>query len=443
MNYREILYNVRETVPVKSYNAKHEIEGNIPEWLSDELPLFGSEDGDKLYLNSGGRNILIEENGRVFRIKGVDPKGVITNIVANSEKNMIADVRMMDMMTQTISYIPVGIDKNYLQVPSYTSQSSRKPFNFLTEEATEKDKITFEIMGENYDKMGFSIPIRYRARVRYPQLLWGGEPLYSLIYEIPDIESDLREGEFTTVLRKHLQHASIEQLKEIKDQLMNFYKQLVIWHAFDCRGLADNGLFPTDASFQGHNYVLGHVKDGGIGIVRVDHTSTEQDRSIKGEAAYKRVSQYIGTLIFLAPNVVLALEMTEKGVKYDTSYYSSYFDRAFKFHDIVYNEWEKTLSAILEMHNTFEKAFKEKNPQPIEEEELISLYNAMTSIPIDEEFEKRRQVTYAKFEEELNRQSVSPQLNVLTLLPLRTRKIGRNETCPCGSGKKYKKCCGR
>jgi preprotein translocase subunit SecA len=23
-----------------------------------------------------------------------------------------------------------------------------------------------------------------------------------------------------------------------------------------------------------------------------------------------------------------------------------------------------------------------------------------------------------------------------------TRKIGRNELCPCGSGKKYKKCCG-
>jgi uncharacterized protein YecA (UPF0149 family) len=21
-------------------------------------------------------------------------------------------------------------------------------------------------------------------------------------------------------------------------------------------------------------------------------------------------------------------------------------------------------------------------------------------------------------------------------------KVGRNETCPCGSGKKYKKCCG-
>ncbi len=23
------------------------------------------------------------------------------------------------------------------------------------------------------------------------------------------------------------------------------------------------------------------------------------------------------------------------------------------------------------------------------------------------------------------------------------KKVGRNEPCPCGSGKKYKKCCGR
>jgi uncharacterized protein YecA (UPF0149 family) len=26
--------------------------------------------------------------------------------------------------------------------------------------------------------------------------------------------------------------------------------------------------------------------------------------------------------------------------------------------------------------------------------------------------------------------------------PVRSVKIGRNEPCPCGSGKKYKKCCG-
>jgi len=26
--------------------------------------------------------------------------------------------------------------------------------------------------------------------------------------------------------------------------------------------------------------------------------------------------------------------------------------------------------------------------------------------------------------------------------PVVSRKVGRNEPCPCGSGKKYKKCCG-
>ena len=27
--------------------------------------------------------------------------------------------------------------------------------------------------------------------------------------------------------------------------------------------------------------------------------------------------------------------------------------------------------------------------------------------------------------------------------PVRVKKVGRNDPCPCGSGKKYKNCCGR
>ncbi|MDR2090324.1 MAG: SEC-C domain-containing protein [Clostridiales bacterium] len=27
--------------------------------------------------------------------------------------------------------------------------------------------------------------------------------------------------------------------------------------------------------------------------------------------------------------------------------------------------------------------------------------------------------------------------------PPREERIGRNDPCPCGSGKKYKKCCGK
>ena len=34
-----------------------------------------------------------------------------------------------------------------------------------------------------------------------------------------------------------------------------------------------------------------------------------------------------------------------------------------------------------------------------------------------------------------------PDLNKTTLV--NEKKIGRNEPCPCGSGKKYKKCCGK
>ncbi|MCM8817934.1 MAG: SEC-C metal-binding domain-containing protein [Candidatus Omnitrophica bacterium] len=28
-------------------------------------------------------------------------------------------------------------------------------------------------------------------------------------------------------------------------------------------------------------------------------------------------------------------------------------------------------------------------------------------------------------------------------IPLQKQKIGRNQPCPCGSGKKYKHCCGK
>ena len=34
-----------------------------------------------------------------------------------------------------------------------------------------------------------------------------------------------------------------------------------------------------------------------------------------------------------------------------------------------------------------------------------------------------------------------PDLNISTIT--KNRKVGRNEPCPCGSGKKYKKCCGK
>lgn len=36
-----------------------------------------------------------------------------------------------------------------------------------------------------------------------------------------------------------------------------------------------------------------------------------------------------------------------------------------------------------------------------------------------------------------------PRIQKVQAVPKRSRKVGRNDPCPCGSGKKYKNCCGR
>ena len=37
--------------------------------------------------------------------------------------------------------------------------------------------------------------------------------------------------------------------------------------------------------------------------------------------------------------------------------------------------------------------------------------------------------------------SESDDMATVKVPPVRSNKVGRNEPCPCGSGKKYKKCC--
>jgi uncharacterized protein YecA (UPF0149 family) len=38
--------------------------------------------------------------------------------------------------------------------------------------------------------------------------------------------------------------------------------------------------------------------------------------------------------------------------------------------------------------------------------------------------------------------NVAAMLRETPTMPVTRQKVGRNEPCPCGSGKKYKKCCG-
>jgi len=68
-------------------------------------------------------------------------------------------------------------------------------------------------------------------------------------------------------------------------------------------------------------------------------------------------------------------------------------------------------------------------------ERLINLYKEMGKSEKVKEFEK----IYA----ELKQRAEQKDSKILKPVPAKSEKIGRNAPCPCGSGKKYKRCCGR
>jgi len=66
-------------------------------------------------------------------------------------------------------------------------------------------------------------------------------------------------------------------------------------------------------------------------------------------------------------------------------------------------------------------------------ERLISLYEEMGKSEKVKEFKK----IFASLQNALPKDSKTSSPT-----PAKSEKVGRNEPCPCGSGKKYKKCCG-
>lgn len=72
---------------------------------------------------------------------------------------------------------------------------------------------------------------------------------------------------------------------------------------------------------------------------------------------------------------------------------------------------------------------------------ILSGYSAMKSELMPALLELKEQNTVLK--EENEQLKTRQRLNEVTKsAPIRKPKVGRNELCPCGSGKKYKHCCG-
>ena len=74
------------------------------------------------------------------------------------------------------------------------------------------------------------------------------------------------------------------------------------------------------------------------------------------------------------------------------------------------------------------------------------MFNAMTA-SIQEDTVKlimRVKVEQKVEREEVNKVTGTNKDDTVTKGPVKkAKKIGRNDPCPCGSGKKYKNCCGR
>lgn len=143
MSLKELLKRVR-------IEGKTKINKNLP--LEKNLPIVITEDcnGNLTYLNSGGRSIIFEYGDSTYRLKGVDPNGILTKKVALSQKNKISDVR-------GTYFIHKEIEKTWPPKKILIG----KPFGVLTEEDATREKIVVETLNENYKKLGFEPPYEY------------------------------------------------------------------------------------------------------------------------------------------------------------------------------------------------------------------------------------------------------------------------------------------
>ncbi len=82
----------------------------------------------------------------------------------------------------------------------------------------------------------------------------------------------------------------------------------------------------------------------------------------------------------------------------------------------------------------FEETFPGMDSMNVSREAQIQIF-LMASLPLNIKTLQKHAATVEKKRQRKSRKLNSP-------IPIRSAKTGRNEPCPCNSGKKYKKCCG-
>ena len=116
---------------------------------------------------------------------------------------------------------------------------------------------------------------------------------------------------------------------------------------------------------------------------------------------------------------------------------------------VVDEYWMDHIDAMQDLRQGIRlRAYAQTNPVDAYKAESLHMFEEMISA-IQEETVRRLYSVRLKKNEEVKRERVATGITegrgdgTVKKQPRRVQKVGRNDPCPCGSGKKYKKCCGR
>ena len=117
---------------------------------------------------------------------------------------------------------------------------------------------------------------------------------------------------------------------------------------------------------------------------------------------------------------------------------------------VVDEYWMDHIDAMADLRQGIRlRAYAQVDPIIAYKKESLDMFEEMISA-IQEETVRRLYSVRIKKNEEVHRERVATATSenvggdgTVKKQPRRVQKIGRNDPCPCGSGKKYKQCCGR
>ena len=117
---------------------------------------------------------------------------------------------------------------------------------------------------------------------------------------------------------------------------------------------------------------------------------------------------------------------------------------------VVDEYWMDHIDAMQELRQGIRlRAYAQTDPIIAYKKESLEMFEEMIAAIQDDTVRRLYSLRLRK-EEEVKRQRVASGMSesvggdgTVKKQPRRVKKIGRNDPCPCGSGKKYKNCCGR